>query len=333
MPPLYVIHQGAKLRLTNRRLLVDLVDEENDPDLPLGQVSQVVLFGNVGLTTPAIQALLDQSIEVIFLSEQGAYRGRLAGELTPHVGLRRAQYRSLDKAGFMLGMARGFVQAKLRHQRALLLRHNRELGHAQIAAAAGRLSAALEEIEHKTTLTSLRGLEGAATAAYFSGLRALFDPAWKFTHRRRRPPPDPVNVLLSLGYTLLGRLATSAAQTVGLDPYAGYLHEVVYNRPALGLDLLEEFRPVVDGLALWAVRGGQITPQDFTPGPPERPVVLSEKGLRVYLQAFEGRLDLRFTHPIAGQQLSLRQCLIEQARQVAARILEDRPGYQGMGFR
>jgi CRISPR-associated endonuclease Cas1 len=111
------------------------------------------------------------------------------------------------------------------------------------------------------------------------------------------------------------------------------LHEIVYNRPALALDLMEEFRPVVDGVVLWCCRGGSLTPADFSPGPPERPVILSDNGVKRFIQAFEERLEMRFTHPLRGVQLTLRQCLVEQARQIASRLLENRPGWQGMGFR
>jgi CRISPR-associated protein Cas1 len=124
-----------------------------------------------------------------------------------------------------------------------------------------------------------------------------------------------------------------AVQTAGLDPYAGFLHEIVYNRPALALDLMEEFRPVVDGVVLWCCRGGSLTPADFSPGPPERPVILSDNGVKRFIQAFEERMEMRFTHPLRGVQLTLRQCLVEQARQICSRLLENRPGWQGMGFR
>lgn len=336
MPPLYVIQQGAKLRIHNRQLQVEQ-DEADGAQvlarLPLGQVDQVVLFGNISLTTPALHALLLRGVEVIFLSEDGQYLGRLTGEITPHVPLRRAQYRSLERPDFVLQMAKGFVRAKMSSQKALLNRHNREQHDPLIQSAVDQIDLGLRSLEHRTALSSLRGLEGATTAAYFSGFRRLIGDDWHFTARLRRPPPDPINVLLSLGYTILSRLASSMVQAVGLDPYAGYLHELVYNRPALGLDLLEEFRPVVDGVVLWCCRGGMITRQDFSPGPPERPVVLSERGMRAFIQALEQRLDTRFTHPIAGQQLTLCQCLLEQARQIASRILKEDPGYQGMGFR
>lgn len=335
MPPLYVVQQNAKLRLHNRRVQVEI--EENGEtrvltSIPLGQVTQVVLFGNIGLTTPLMDALLGEGIEVIFLSQQGEFRGILSGELTPHVPLRRAQYRALENPAFPLKMAKAFVRAKLEHQRALLQRHNRERGDPAIAEAVERLTAALASLPHKTGLNSLRGLEGSATAAYFGGFRRLFDPAWNFTARQRRPPPDGINAMLSFGYTLLGRLTTGAARTVGLDPYAGFLHEVEYNRPALGLDLLEEFRPVVDGLALWAAGSGAITPADFAPGG-ERPAMMSDAAKKVYLRAFEERLERRFTHPVSGLQLTLRQCLIEQARQVAECVTRGEVNFRSMGFR
>lgn len=135
MPPLYVVQQNAKLRIHNRRLQVEL-DGEALASLPLSQVSQVVLFGNIGLTTPAIDALLAQNSEVVFLTQRGEYRGRLIGAETPHVPLRRAQYARLGQADFALSLAKSFVAAKLSHQRALLLRHNRETGDAQMAEAA-----------------------------------------------------------------------------------------------------------------------------------------------------------------------------------------------------
>ncbi len=339
MPPLYVVQQQSKLRINNRRLQVEKDDPQKSgpaevlASVPLSQVSEVILFGNIGLTTPAIDALLAQNSPVIFLTQRGEYRGRLVGQVTPHVPLRRAQYERLGQPEFVLSMAKCFVNAKLSHQRALLLRHNKERGDAEIAAAAAQMDEALDSLPRKTQISALLGLEGSATAAYFRGLRLLFGPEWHFDDRNRRPPRDPVNVLLSFGYTLFAELASSAVMSVGLDPYAGFLHEVAYNRPALGLDLLEEFRPVVDGIALWCCNSGQLKLSDFSPGPQERPVVLGEAGQKRFLQAYEQRLDVRFTHPLRGLQFPLRQCVIEQARQAAECIMENRPDFQGMGFR
>lgn len=332
MPPLYVVQQNSKLRINNRRLQVEL-DGKALASLPLSQVEQVVLFGNINLTTPAIDALLAQNSEVVFLTQRGDYRGRLVGEISPHVPLRRAQYTALTQPDFCLEMAKSFVNAKLNHQRSLLMRHNRELHNPEIIAATDQIRVAIDQIPRKTALSSLLGLEGSATAAYFRGFRQLFDPSWGFNDRNRRPPRDPVNSLLSFGYTLMAQLSNSAIQTTGLDPYAGFLHEVAYNRPALALDLLEEFRPVVDGVVLWCCRSGQVTPQDFENGPAERPVILQEDGQKRFIKAYENRLDLKFTHPIRNQQFPLRQCILEQARQVAACIQRQVADFQGMGFK
>jgi CRISP-associated protein Cas1 len=332
MPPVYVTTQGTRIRIDNRRLAVEL-EGETLLQAPLGQVSQLVLFGNIGLTTPAIDALLAQGAEVIFLTQRGDYRGRLVGTVTPHVPLRRAQYGRLGEPAFVLGMAQGFVGAKLEHQRALLQRHNRERNDPVVEESIARVSLGAEGVLRKTVLSALNGLEGAATAAYFQGYRRLLGPDWRFERRARRPPPDPINVLLSFGYTLLAQGCAGAVEAVGLDPYAGFLHEVVYNRPALALDLMEEFRPVVDGVVLWCCNGNQLTPADFTPGPVERPVVLSDPAARRFVQAYETRMDQPFTHPLRGVRYPLRQCIVEQARQVADRMLHGPPGYRGMGFR
>jgi CRISPR-associated protein Cas1 len=332
MPPLYVLQQNSKLRINNRRLQVEL-DGEVLASQPLAQVSQVVLFGNIGLTTPAIDALLAQNTEVIFLTQRGDYRGRLVGAVTPHVPLRRAQYELTGQADFALEMAKGFVRAKLEHLRILLLRHNRERLDGEIEVAVAQIKEAEAAVPRKTQRSGLLGLEGSATAAYFRGLRRLFDAEWQFEDRNRRPPRDPVNVLLSFGYTLLVQITAGAVQAVGLDPYVGFLHELAYNRPALALDLAEEFRAVVDGVVLWCCRSGVVSPRDFSPGPAERPVILGEAGQRRFLKAFEERMNQRFTHPLRGVQYPLRGCIQEQARQIAERIQNRQAGYTGMGFR
>ena len=337
MPPIYIVQQNTRLRIRNRRLQVELEQDDGSVEIlastPLAQVSEVILLGNISLTTPAIDALLDQESQVIFLGASGEYRGRLIGRLTPHVPLRRAQYRRLEDPAFCLEMAKGFVAAKLAHQRALLMRHNREEPQPEISRVVEQMQAAISQVPRKTNLPALRGVEGSGTAVYFRGFRHLFDPAWGFTDRNRRPPADPVNVLLSFGYTLLAELCSSAVQSAGLDPYAGFLHEVAYNRPALGLDLAEEFRPVVDGVVLWACRSGQVTPADFSPGTPDRPIVLGNEGKRRFLQAYEQRMEQTYTHPLRGVKFPMRLCILEQARQLASRMLDGLAGYQGMGFR
>ncbi len=334
MPPFYVTHQNARLHIRNRRLEVE------DPDgprllasMPLSQVTQVIVFGNVSLTTPAIDALLSQGCEIIFLTHNGEYRGQATGRITPHCELRRMQYRRLDEPDFRRATACGLLGAKLAHQKALLLRHSPSPRDDEAQAYIGRVEAALASVTRKQTTASLRGLEGAATRAYFHGYRRFFDPQWRFSMRDRRPPGDPINSLLSFGYTLLAHAADGATRAAGLDPFAGFLHETAYNRPALALDLMEEFRPVIDGLVLWICRSGQLKPEDFTPGVTPFSLQMNETARGSFILAYERRMDLPYTHPLRKVKLPIRQCLVEQARQLAARILSNQGGFTGMGFR
>jgi CRISPR-associated protein Cas1 len=332
MPPLYVIEQGARLSCDGRRLVISKEDEELS-SVPLVHVSEVILLGNIGLTTPAIKLLLRENIDVVFLTQEGEYCGRLTGPGTPHVLLRRRQYRCLEEGRFVLAMAQGFVRGKLSNMRTLLMKHNRERGDATIQAAIEALGAALGRVPRTTALSSLSGVEGAATAAYFGGWKRLLKGEWKFEKRQRRPPPDAINVLLSFGYTLLAHTAQSAVEAAGLDPYAGFLHGVEYNRPSLALDLMEEFRPVVDGVVLWCCNSGEITPEDFAPGEAERPVVISPEAKRKFIQAYERRMEQSIFHPQQNVRLSLRRCLHAQARLIVECIHKGQPTYLPMVFR
>jgi len=332
MPPLYVIEQGAKLSCDGRRLVVSKEDAELS-SVPLVHVSEVVLMGNIGLTTPAIKLLLLENVDVVFLTQDGQYCGRLSGSATPHVLLRRRQYRCQEDGRFVQAMAQGVVRGKLSNMRTLLMKHNRERGDATITSAIEALGAALARVPRTTLLSSLAGVEGAATAAYFGGWKRLLKGDWKFEKRQRRPPPDPINVLLSFGYTLLARTAQSAVEAAGLDPYAGFLHGVEYNRPSLALDLMEEFRAVVDGVVLWCCNSGEVTPDDFAPGDAERPVVMSDGAKRKFIQAYEQRMDREILHPWQNQRLPLRRCIQVQARVMVDCIQKGRPEYTPMIFR
>ena len=333
MPPIYLTEQGAKLEIDNRRATVTK-DGETLASVPLIHVSEVVVMGNVSLTTPAMKTLMAAGVDVVFLTLDGAYCGRLIGPNTPHVALRRKQYRCQSEAAFSLKMAQGFVAAKLEHMRVMLQRHNRDLKDAAIASAVEALATALERAPRATTVSGLIGVEGAASAAYFGAFKRLLAGEWRFEKRLRRPPPDPINVMLSFGYTLLAHAAEGAVAATGLDPFAGFLHVVEYNRPSLALDVAEEFRPVVDGVVLWAARSGQVTPADFAPGETaERPVVMNDKARRQFVEAYERRMAELFTHPVLDQRLPIRQCLLAQARQVAEAAQSGRAEFRPMGFR
>ncbi len=319
MPPLYVVEQGAKLQKESRRLVVTK-DGEMLQSVPVIKVDQVLLFGNVSVTTPALTWLMSQGIDVVFCDRRGRYRGRVVGETSGHSRLRRWQYRRSDDADFALRTARAIVRAKLHNCRTLLLRYRRQRPDSGLAAAAAQLSGALDRCQQVRTVNSLRGVEGVGAAAYFGVFRLLFKhQTWTFEGRTRRPPTDPVNVLLSFGYTLLVHNLTAAVEAVGLDPYIGCLHADSYNRPSLALDLAEEFRSiVVDSVTLRCLNSALIRPENFSRQEDvERPVLLDDAGRERFIREFESRLALVFTHPLTGEQATYRRCFELQAREMA----------------
>ena len=337
MPPLYITEQGTKVRIHNNCIRVER-ENGQDPELlyqaPIGTVSQLVLSGNIGLTTPAIGTLLTRQIDVVFLDSRGNFRGRLRTDSDPQVSTRRGQYRAIENKAFTKAIAQSMVSAKIGHQRLLLQRTNPDYRDAQVEFAIRTIIEEQASLGKKSTVNAIRGVEGTAAAAYFSGYRRFFDDAWAFRRRLKNPSPDPINAMLSFGYTLMTQLAVSAVQTVGLDAYAGFLHTESYNRPSLGLDLVEEFRPIVDEIVLELCRTGKICPEDFQSDAEKGGCWMSPDARKLYIQRFEERMNERFVHPLTGTALTLRQCMLEQARQIAdcCEKAPDLPIYTAMEF-
>ena len=323
MPPVYVTEQGAKLRITGRRLVVGK-EGKDLAVVPLVKVSEVVLFGNVALTTPAIKTLLKRGVDVVFLQRDGRYCGRLVGPPTKYGDLRRWQYARVEDAGYRLRTAQAIVRAKLHNCRTLLMRYNRSLEDRDVSEAIARLKELIARVERTTQTSSLMGVEGRGAALYFGVFKRLFKHDWPFEKRVRRPPTDPLNVLLSFGYTLLGHAVESAVLTVGLDPYLGLLHTTEYGRPSLALDLIEEFRHiVVDSVVLRACNQELIAPRNFAlQDDPQRPVLLDDEGRKRFLREWETRLETTFQHPLTREQVTYRRCFEIQAREMARALRE-----------
>ncbi len=327
MATLYVTEQGAHIEKEYRRILVTK-DDEVLLRVPLSRVSDVVLVGHIGATTPALLALLDASVGLAFVNQTGALRGRLVPALPKNIPLRHQQYaRTQDKA-FCLEVARAIVGGKLRNQRTLarrLCRSRTGLDRSPIE----RISQAIKELKTAGDLNSLRGLEGAGAQAYFQVFRRALPPEeWGFEKRVRRPPGDPLNALLSLGYTLLSHSLMSAIEVVGLDPYDGFFHADKYGRPALALDLVEEFRSViVDSVVLTVVNKRILSPDDFQPGA-KGGFFLKQKGLKKFLTQYTARLQTEVFHPLAGRPLTYQKCFEAQAWQMRKLIEDQRDSYR-----
>jgi CRISPR-associated protein Cas1 len=344
MPTLTLMEQGVTLAVDGERFSIErggaVVQQ-----VRMGDVDEVLLFGNVSLTPAAIATLLRRGVDTVFLSMRGRYRGRLAGPLSKNIDLRMRQYDRLRQPEVALSIARAIVAGKLANQRTLLLRVQREQQLEDVAGAIAQIRLAAGAALTAPDLNVLRGLEGRAAAAYFPALgRAIRNPAFTFERRTRRPPRDAVNAVLSFGYTLLGIAAESAILRVGFDPLLGSFHAPEYGRPSLALDLIEEFRSVaVDSLMLRLVNRREVAPEDFEaapapegaePGedadqvePAERGstpgVWLNEGGRRVFFRAWSRRLREVLLYPARQQRLELDDILRQQAYHLARVVRGD----------
>lgn len=319
MKTAYVTEQGATLRRDGSVLQV-WTGRRRRAELLVYDLDQLVLMGNVMVTPGALDFLIAQRIDTVFMSLHGRFRGRLMHDYSKNVRLRLAQYQRLQDPGVALTLARSIVRGKILNARAFLMKAARRQGGVEeLAVAAERLRAMAERLDEMETLDQVRGCEGRASALYFGVFdRLLRNDEFQFTERNRRPPLDPVNVLLSLGYTLLANAVETAVQIVGLDPYLGSLHDVAYGRPSLVCDLVEEFRSViVDPMTVACINQRSFTRDDFEEVGPGEPVRMRRQAVRWYVELFERRLRARIRYPARNERLTYRQVIEEQVRQFA----------------
>jgi len=239
---LYIMEQGAELGKEYERFIVRKRDTA-PIEVPAIKVDQILIFGNVHITTPAMQFCLIEEIPIFLLSSRGQYYGVVESAKSDQGTLHARQFARTADPVFALGFSRGVVRGKLGNARTLLLRLGRRTEDPDIQAAAPEIEGLIGRIAEVGTLDELRGLEGAAAARYFSVWPKLLGPEWGFTARRRQPPPDPVNSLLSFGYTLLFYNVYAMLRARGLHPHVGIYHALRAGHPALCSDLMEEFRP------------------------------------------------------------------------------------------
>jgi CRISPR-associated protein Cas1 len=317
--------------------------EKRKVRVPLIKVDQVVVQGDSTVTTPALLALLEQRADVCFCAFHGQFRGRLAPGFSKNSLIRLEQHRWHHDPARSLSLARRFVEGKLANQRTLLLRTNRKRNDAAVAKAADDIKGVLDQVpqvrraegetidprvpQAGTAWGTLLGLEGAAAAFYFNAFPRLLKQELGFGGRKKRPPTDPVNALLSYGYTLLMNKVASAIQLVGLDPYVGFLHSSQYGKPALALDLMEEFRPVVvDSVVLTLINNRILRADDFRE---EFGVYwLRDEARKTFLTKFEERLNTEIKHPTFGYRAAYRKCLELQVRLLAKTLTAEIPDYE-----
>ena len=323
--PLHVQTPGARVRKSGETLVVETDDGRTE--IALGDVSDLVLWGPVSLTTPALHALMSRNTPVSWCSTGGWLLGHTTGTGSKAIDVRIAQHAAAADPARALGIARGLVEAKIRNQRTILRRNwKADEGPDDRLARMKRLA---EAAPHARSAETLLGLEGEAAAIYFEAFDGLLgdggvSESFRFERRNRRPPTDPINALLSFAYALLVRALVGPATAAGLDPYLGMFHRPRHGRPSLALDLMEPFRPILaDSVVLMAVNNGEVTPGDFIHNGPS--CALKPSGRKAFIAAWERRLDQQTTHPVFGYRLSMRRLLAVQCRLFARHLLGEVP--------
>jgi CRISPR-associated protein Cas1 len=331
---LYVQIQGAYLRLDHETLKLE-VEKELKFQIPLHHLGGIVAFGNVLLSPFLIHKCAEDGRNLIWLTEYGRYKARLAGSTTGNVLLRRCQHQAIDSPEQTLAIARYMVAGKLQNARSVVMRSAREakakMDKELLSKTAQIQAESIENTETASDLDKLRGIEGYAAKTYFGSFTYMIRQnreAFTLTERTKNPPRDPINALLSFVYTLLTNECISACESVGLDPQMGFLHALRPGKPSLALDLMEELRsPLADRLVLTLINRGQVKPEDFT----ERPggaIYLSEDGRKTILAEYQKRKQEEVTHSIIGSKVPLGLIPHLQARLLARHLRGDIPTYQ-----
>jgi CRISP-associated protein Cas1 len=317
MGSLYVVQDDSFIGKVDERLKVT-ANKQTLQDVPLIKVDGIIVLGRATISPALVSELLERKIPLSFLTGNGKYLGMLEPELSKNVLLRAAQWKAMGETEKSVHLVRGFVRGKLKNYRTMLYRVQKKYPEVQLQSAISRLESTISPIDKTDKINSLRGLEGSGSAAYFGAFNQLIRVDYfRFQGRRRRPPTDPVNALLSFGYALLRHDIQSAVNIVGFDPYLGYLHCQRYGRPGLALDLMEEFRPlVVDAMVLSLINLRKIKPDDFTVEPVSNAVSLSKDGLKEFLRSYGEKKQEKFKHPVLG-----RQCTYQEAFEIQARLV------------
>lgn len=319
---LYILTPDSYLYCRNENICVKIGDEDKVSISALS-IEAIVCFGKNTVSTPLIGFCAERGISLVFLSEHGRFLARVEGPVSGNILLRKRQFESLSDYSFSSSFVRTLLMAKIRNSKTVLLRSARseESADSALYGAASRLSELAKALPDAASIDTMRGIEGAAATIYFSCFDRMLGAScpFRFETRSRRPPKNEVNAVLSFAYTLLRREVTSALETVGLDPAAGYLHTLRPGRPSFALDLMEELRgPLCDRFVLTLFRRKQLSSAQFDLD--GEAVYLNEKGRRAVLSAWQKRKGETIQHPFLNEKIQIGLIPYAQAM-LFARVL------------
>ena len=330
MTTLYITEQGAYVRVRYGQFQV-FHEREMRISVPASSITHVVMFGACNVSHGAVRLALQRRIPLLYLSNKGRYFGRLETTGEARIDYLVAQVEKSKDEDFIRQQAQSIIVGKLHNSRKLLMRLNRRRKTELAVKAIKEIAVLIKKVPEVETVESMLGYEGQGASLYFRAYGSLMKGPFEFEKRSRRPPTDPTNSLLSLGYTLLSQNVHAMTEAAGLHTHFGNLHVPQSHRPSLVCDLVEEFRAmVVDSLVAYLINSDIYTPEDFTPPDGRGGVYLHPDGLKRFLKHWEEKLQSQTVHPHTGYKVSLRRCFELQVWEYAACITGERACYRPM---
>ena len=327
---LYITTPESYLSKDGMNVVVS-VNQQEVFRIPVINIEGIVTFGYMGASPGLMRLCTDNNVSLTFLSPHGRFVSRIQGQTRGNVLLRKTQYQLAEDELWTLHVAQVMIGGKIQNYRNILRRYIRDYGdNEKVEAAAKAQEGFKHDVFRATDKAMLSGIEGMAANHYFEALPLLMTQqreSFTFTGRNRRPPKDPVNAMLSLAYTLITNDITAALETVGLDPYVGFLHTLRPGRTSLSLDMVEELRAYLgDRFVLSLINRRQITPNDFL-YQGEKGVVLTDNGRRTFLTAWQNRKKESIVHPYLNEKIPVGLIPHAQAMLLARYMRNDIDDY------
>lgn len=321
MAVIYVKEQGAYIKKLDERIIIEK-NKKSLADIPIANVTDLSVIGNVQITTQVIHTLMKAGIDVSFFSFSGEYMGQIASESSKNVFLRFAQYEIYQNIEKRLELARTVVGNKINNQIAVIKGFNWDGMEYDYHSEIANLERQLTTLADKATSNEIMGVEGICSAIYFTSFAHMFKCRIKFDKRNRRPPKDPINIILSLGYTLLTKEVASALDSESFETYLGFLHGIRYGRKSLALDIVEEFRqPVIDRLTITLFNKQMINEFDFEEG--DNRTNLTEEGFHKFIRNYEKWMK----QPVSSKDSRCFRSIIHAQVSLLKRAIKDNDTY------
>lgn len=338
MSTIYLVANKGRLGKKGQTLSLQMDEKTTKVIFPY-RTEQLVLIGNIDISTPALKMLMHHRINTVFVNKNGKFNGKLIFNKGKNVFLRQKQFKLIEDPDFVLAMAKSIAAGKIHNQFVFMQRIRRERHVAEVSEQVERVKDILDRLPYAESVDTVRGLEGAAARAYFSTFKYAIVPDWAhFPGRSMNPPKSNVNAVLSFLYTLILNRVEAALETIGLDPYVGFLHAMEYGKTSLAFDMMEEFRvPLSDTLTVSMFNLGVLNESDFrevnfSPEDDEFPldaelpseeekatankthgILLTQEGLRKVIPQFEKKLESKIMHALSDKRLNYKQIIFAQA--------------------